>query len=147
MSEIKVNKISPRTACGTTTLGDSGDTFTIPSGATITNAGTANGFGATGAVNWQTSIKTSGFTAVSGEGYFCDTSSAAFTATLPGSATQGDEVTFIDYAGTFDTNNLTVGRNSHKIQGDASDLTVATERAGFTLVYVDSTQGWLLKNN
>ncbi len=37
MSEIKVNKISPRTACGTTTLGDSGDTFTIPSGVTITN--------------------------------------------------------------------------------------------------------------
>ena len=57
MSEIKVNKISPRTACGTVTLGDSGDTFTIPAGATITNAGTANGFGADGAVNWQTSIK------------------------------------------------------------------------------------------
>ena len=51
MSEVKVNKISPRTNCGTVTLGDSGDTFTIPSGATITNAGTANGFGATGAVN------------------------------------------------------------------------------------------------
>ena len=62
MSEIKVNKISPRTACGTTTLGDSGDTFTIPSGVTITNNGTANGFGATGAVNWQTTVKTSGFT-------------------------------------------------------------------------------------
>ena len=44
MSEVKVNKISPRTACGTVTLGDSGDTFTIPSGATITNAGTANRF-------------------------------------------------------------------------------------------------------
>jgi len=40
MSEIKVNKISPRTACGTTTLGDSGDTFTIPAGVTITNNGT-----------------------------------------------------------------------------------------------------------
>ena len=63
MSEIKVNKISPRTACGTTTLGDSGDTFTIPSGVTITNNGTANGFGATGAVNWQTTVKTSTFTA------------------------------------------------------------------------------------
>ena len=74
MSEVKVNKISPKTNCGTTTLGDSGDTFNIPSGskinvasggnitvacgATITNNGTANGFGATGAVNWQTTIKT-----------------------------------------------------------------------------------------
>ena len=68
------------------------------------------------------------------------------SATLPSSATQGDEVSFIDYAGTFDTNNLTIGRNSHKIQGSAADLTVAVERAGFSLVYVDATQGWLLKD-
>ena len=48
MSEFKVNKISP--ASGTdVTLGDSGDTFTIPSGATITNSGTQNGFGSTSA--------------------------------------------------------------------------------------------------
>ena len=47
----------------------------------------------------------------------------------------------------FDSNNLTVGRNSKNIQGSASDLTVATERAGFTLVFTDSTQGWLIKNN
>ena len=82
---------------------------------------------------------------VAGEGYFVDTTSAALRATLPSSASQGDEVS-IDYAGTFDTNNLTIGRNSHKIQGSAADLTVSTERAGFTLVYVDSTQGWLLKD-
>jgi hypothetical protein len=78
---------------------------------------------------------------------FVNTTSSAFTATLPASATIGDFISFIDYAGTFDTNNLTVARNGHKIQGDASDLTVATERAGFTLVYVDATQGWLLQNN
>ena len=83
MSEIKVNKISPRTNCGTVTLGDSGDTFTIPAGATITNNGTANGFGATGAVNWQTTVKTSTFTAVAGEGYFVNTSGGAVTANLP----------------------------------------------------------------
>ena len=98
-----------------------------------------------GGTSWQ-AVKTSGFTAVAGEGYFCDTSSAAFTATLPASGTIGDEISFIDYAGTFDTNNLTIGRNSHNIQGSAADLTVSTERAGFTLVYVDSTQGWLLKD-
>jgi hypothetical protein len=98
-----------------------------------------------GGTSWQ-AVKTSGFTAVAGEGYFCDTSSAAFTATLPASGTIGDEISFIDYAGTFDTNNLTVGRNGHNIQGSAADLTVSTERAGFTLVYVDSTQGWLLKD-
>ena len=92
-------------------------------------------------------VKTSGFTGVAGEGYFCNTTSAAFTLTLPASPAIGDEVAVVDYAGTFDTNNLTVGRNSENIQGSAADLTVATERAGFTLVYTDGTQGWLLKNN
>ena len=98
-----------------------------------------------GGTSWQ-AVKTSGFTAVAGEGYFCDTSSAAFTATLPATPTLGDEVTFVDYAGTFDTNNLTVGRNSENIQGSAADLTVSVERAGLTLVYSGATQGWLLKD-
>ena len=66
--------------------------------------------------------------------------------TLPASPSLGDEVTLVDYAGTFDTNNLTVGRNSEKIEGTAADLTVSIERAAFTLVYTDSTQGWLLKD-
>ena len=164
-SKIKVdniNKVSDDTniikKCGTTTtigsgasnpivvdgsavtLGRCGGTVALASGATQT------GFGRTGTVDWQTTPKTATFTAASGEGYFCNTTSGAFTATLPSSGTIGDEVTFIDYAGTFDTNNLTVGRNSHNIQGSAADLTVSTERAGFTLVYVDSTQGWLLKD-
>ena len=115
----------------------------------ITINGTSISLGGSGTIvagtSWQ-AVKTSGFTAVAGEGYFCNTTSSAFTATLPASATRGNEVSFIDYAGTFDTNNLTIGRNSHNIQGVAEDLTVSTERAGFTLVYVDATQGWLLKD-
>jgi hypothetical protein len=99
----------------------------------------------TGGTAWV-AVKTSGFTAAAGEGYFCDTSGGAFTATLPLSPTLGDEVTFVDYAGTFDTNNLTVGRNSENIQGSAADLTVSVERAGLTLVYSGATQGWLLKD-
>ena len=99
----------------------------------------------TGGTAWV-AVKTSGFTAVAGEGYFCDTSGGAFTATLPATPTLGDEVTFVDYAGTFDTNNLTVGRNSENIQGSAADLTVSVERAGLTLVYSGATQGWLLKD-
>ena len=98
-----------------------------------------------GGAAWQ-AVKTSGFTAVAKEGYFCNTTSSAFTATLPISATIGDFISFVDYAGTFDTNNLTIGRNGHNIQGVAEDLTVSVERAGLTLVYVDSTQGWLLQN-
>ena len=115
------------------------------SGSGTTGVGQLSFAEVSGGTSYQ-AVKTSGFTAVAGEGYFCNTTSAAFTATLPSSGTIGDEITFIDYAGTFDTNNLTIGRNSHNIQGSAADLTVSTERAGFTLVYVDSTQGWLLKD-
>jgi len=97
-----------------------------------------------GIVDWQ-AVVTGATTMVAGRGYFVNTTSSAFTMTLPSSAARGDEVHIIDYAATFDTNNCTVGRNSHKIQGASSDLTVATERAAFTLVYVDATQGWLLK--
>ena len=100
-----------------------------------------------GGASWQAVITADPANAVAGNGYFVNTTSAAFTITLPTSAAIGDFISFIDYAGTFDTNNLTIGRNGHNIQGAAADLTVATERAGFTLVYVDATQGWLLQNN
>ena len=96
-----------------------------------------------GGTAWQ-SVVTSNTTMVAGRGYFVNTTSAAITMTLPSSASQGDTIQIIDYAGTADTNNITIGRNSHKIQGDAADLTVSTERAAFSLVYVDATQGWLL---
>ena len=113
-----------------------------PSDGTVTEPKLAANTG--GIVDWQ-AVVTGATTMVAGRGYFVNTSSAAITMTLPSSATRGDEVHIIDYGATFDTNNCTVGRNSHKIQGASSDLTVATERAAFTLVYVDSTQGWLLK--
>src|SRR6056300_918726 len=99
--------------------------------------------------SWQSVVTADGSTttsAVAGNGYFINTTSAAHTVTLPASPTLGDEVSIIDYAGTFDTNSLTVGRNGNPIQGSAADLTVSTERAGFTLVYTDGTQGWLLKD-
>ena len=99
----------------------------------------------TGGASWQAVITAATKTAVAGEGYFLDTTSNAITLTLPGSAAIGDFVSFVDYAGTFDTNNLTIARNGHKIQGATADLTVSTERAANTLVYVDATQGWLLQ--
>ncbi len=98
-----------------------------------------------GGTSWQ-AIKTTAYTASAGEGVFVNTTSSAFTITLPSSPSLGDEVAIIDYAGTFDSNACTIGRNSQPIQGAAEDLTVSTERAAFTLVYVDGTQGWLLKN-
>jgi hypothetical protein len=117
-------------------------------GQVLTTDGTTASFGdISGGASWQAVITADPANAVAGNGYFVNTTSAAFTITLPTSATIGDFISFIDYAGTFDTNNLTIGRNGHNIQGAAADLTVATERAGFTLVYVDATQGWLLQNN
>ena len=98
-----------------------------------------------GGTSWQ-AVKTSTFTAAAGEGYFVNTTSNAITMNLP-AGTLGDEVVFIDYAGTFDTYTFTIAANgSEKIAGSTADLTVSTERAGNTLVYTDSTQGWLLKN-
>ena len=116
--------------------------ISTPSDGVITEPKLAANTG--GIVDWQ-AVVTGATTMVAGRGYFVNTTSSAFTMTLPSSAARGDEVHIIDYAATFDTNNCTVGRNSHKIQGASSDLTVATERAAFTLVYVDATQGWLLK--
>jgi len=147
MSEIKVNKISPRAACGTVQLGDSGDTFTIPAGASITNSGTASGFGATGAVSWNTTVKTSTFTAVAGEGYFVNTTSGAVTVNLP-AGTAGAVVGIKDYANTFDSNNVTVAPNgSDKIGGSTTDAILSTEGIALTLVFIDSTQGWLVTDS
>jgi hypothetical protein len=137
MSEIKVNKISPRTACGTVTLGDSGDTIALGTGASQT------GFGRTGTVDWQTgSIKTGDFTAVNTQGFFVDTNGGAVTATLP-SGSAGAIISFQDYRNTFDTHALTVTPASgEKINGGAGNIVLNTEGEGVTLVYIDSTVGW-----
>jgi len=95
-------------------------------------------------ITWE--IKTTNFNAVNKHGYFVDTTLGAITATLPSSATLGDEITFNDGNQTFDTNNFTVARNGHKIQGLEEDLTVSIENAGLTLVYYNVEMGWKLKN-
>jgi hypothetical protein len=156
MSEVKVNKISPRTNCGTTTLGDSGDTFTLPSGgtitiasgATITNQGTANGFGQSGSVNWQPgSIKTSDFTATAGEGYFVNTTGGAITVTLPtGSA--GAILGFKDYASTWNTNSVTLDlAGTDRSDGSTTNPLLSTSGGAVTLVFVDATRGWLVTDD
>ena len=125
--------------CGSTiTLGASGDTITLACGASQT------GFGRTGTVDWDTTAKTASFTAVSGNGYFVNTTSGAITATLPTSPSSGDIVAIADYAGTAATNNITVARNGSNINGAASDLTISKNNSGCFLVYVDGTQGWKL---
>jgi hypothetical protein len=116
---------------------------------TSTTGGVLSWVDNSGGTAWQAVHTSATLTAVAGNGYFIDTTSNACNVTLP-AGTLGDEVSLVDYAGTFDTNNLTVTPGSgEKIQGESADatLTVATERAGFTLAYSGATQGWLLKNN
>ena len=144
-STIKVNNIQNQ--CGqniinensnTITIGASGDTIALASGAS------QSGFGRSGSVNWQTSIKTADFTAASGEGYFCDTASVgAFTLTLPSSPSVGDIVALKDYASNFATANLTIGRGGSNLNGNADDSVRNTDNESLTLVYADATKGWL----
>jgi hypothetical protein len=147
MSKLEVNAVEPQ--CGTNlTLGASGDTIIIPSGATISNQGTAAGFGPTGAVSWNTTkITADPNPAVTGVGYFADTTSAAFTITLPSSPSAGAVVGIADYANTFATNNITVDRNGSNIGGAAENSILAVNGVSVTFVYVDATQGWIVTDS
>jgi hypothetical protein len=141
MSEIKVNKISPRS--GTTlTLGDSGDDFVIPAGATLTNNGTASGFAS---IAWQSTIVTgTTLSAVAGNGYWIDTTSNACTITLPASASVGDQIIFSDYKRTWGTNSITINQNSLNYQGYSSPNPVYdTNGQTVSIVYSGATQGWI----
>lgn len=87
------------------------------------------------------------YTAVANDQILANTSSGTITVTLPATPSTGDEVTIIDARGTFNTNNLTVGRNGEPINSAASDLTLNTNGQAITLVYVDATRGWAYKTN
>ena len=116
---------------------------------TITINGTSVALGASGSIPniaWQSVIVSDGSTVttmVAGRGYFVNNSSAAGLVKLPASASAGDTIAIKDYAGNFGTNNLTIQRNSHKIQGVANDAQLGTNRASVFMVYVDATKGWL----
>ncbi len=136
MSKIEVDTIDKQSG-STLTLGGSGTAVTLASGASQT------GFGRTGTVDWQTTAKTATFTAVSGEGYFANTTGSAFNMNLPaGSA--GAIVSVADYAGTWQTNNLTVVPNgTDKIGSQNQNAILNTQGQSVTFVFVDSTQGWI----
>jgi len=120
------------------TLGASGDTINLAAGAS------QSGFGRSGSVNWDTTAKTSGFTGVSGNGYFINTTGGVVTANLPASPSAGDIMSVVDYTGTAATNNITIGRNGSNINGAAVDFTIFQNNGSVTLVYVDGTEGWVV---
>jgi len=135
-SAINVNTIETHSG-STLTLGKSGDTVSLGSGAS------ASGFTKEGAITWDSSIKSANTSINTGTGFFVDTTSAAITITLPASPSVGNIVGIKDYAGTFGTNNLTIARNGSNIQGVANDSLISTNRASVVLVYADATRGWL----
>ena len=99
-----------------------------------------------GATDWQSTIQTSNFTAAAGKGYFVDTSSNTVTVSLP-AGTVGDEIHFVDYASTFDTNEIIFDANgSEKIQGRSTNAKNSTENAIVRLIYQNATKGWTSDN-
>jgi len=100
-------------------------------------------------VEWQAVVVadgSTGLTAVSGRGYFINTTAGAITVTLPSSPNIGDTIMIVDYASTFATNNVTLNRNGKKIEAEAENGTLATNDQTHTLVFTDDTQGWKIVN-
>ena len=131
--------VAAPSVAGTNTI-----TFPAETGTLYTTASTSY---LAGQIAWNTTVQTTGFTAVAYGGYFCNTTSAAFTVTLPATPTRGQFVVIVDYAGTAATNNITVGNNGSNINGAAGNAVIKTNRQGLTLTYIDSTQGWLATSN
>lgn len=103
-------------------------------------------YNSSGSLSWQ-SVQTTGFTAAAGRAYPCNTTSAAFTVTLPASPTAGNVITLVDYAGTWATNNLTINPNGNKLEGITLNQIISTNRGSVNLVYIDATQGWITYSN
>jgi len=148
-SIIKVNTVQDTDGnniinenANTITIGASGDTISIPAGATLANSGTATGFAS---IAWQSSIVTAAtHTASAGQGLWLDTSSNAITLTLPASPSVGDQIIFTDYARNWETNAVTLNLNSEKFQGNTTPVPVYdTTGESVDIVYSGSTKGWI----
>jgi hypothetical protein len=95
-------------------------------------------------IAWQSSIVTgSTLTAVAGNGYWIDTTLNACTVTLPGSASVGDQLVFVDYARTWNTNNLTIDQNGLNYQGGTDNPVYDTNGQTVNIIYSGATNGWI----
>jgi hypothetical protein len=111
----------------------------ISDGTTMLDAGEFQGIDV---LSWDTTAKTTNFTAVAGNGYFVNTTSGAITVTLPLSPSAGDQVAVKDYAATSGTNNISIARNGSNISGEAGDVIIGVAGISVLFLYVDATQGW-----
>lgn len=93
---------------------------------------------------WNPIITTATVTAERNDAVFCDTTAIGpFTVLLPASPEIGDVVRVINLNNSFETNNLTIGRNSSNIMGLAEDL-IVDENISFDLMYSNASQGWTI---
>jgi len=121
-------------------------TLTAGTGISVTNgSGSITIANSAPSIAWQ-SVQTSGFTAVASNGYPVNTTSGAITVTLPSSPSAGNQIQIVDYAGTFATNAVTLGRNGSNITGVAADYLLKTNREAIILTYIDATQGWVVSS-
>ena len=152
-SIIKVNTVQDTDGnniinenANTITIGASGDTISIPAGATLANNGTATGFAA---IDWQSTVVTGAtHTASANQGIWINTTSNACNLTLPSSPSVGDQLIFSDFARTWGSNAVTLTLNGSKYQGQTTPVPVYdTSGETVQIVYSGSTQGWIPIND
>ena len=97
--------------------------------------------------DWQSTIQTSNFAAEAGKGYFVNTTSGGVTLTLPSSPSFGDEISVVDYTGTFSTYNLTINANGNKIRRGQTNKVLNANNKAVKLVFTDSTEGWVVASS
>ena len=103
--------------CGSTiTIGSCGASVALASGATQT------GFGRTGTVDWCTTAKTSPFTAVSGDGYFVNTTSGAVTSDITLLNADGDSCKIVKTAPISVGGALVAVGGDQKLVMEAGDI-------------------------
>ena len=142
-SDITDNIItSAKIVDGAITGDDINSTFNIGS-KTVTLPAASVTAHASDYIAWQSVVTATTLTAVAGRGYPIDTSSNACTVTLPGSASVGDTIKFVDYARNWGTNALTL-TSSLNFQGHSDkDPIYDTNGQAVTITYIDATKGWI----
>jgi hypothetical protein len=134
LQNTNTSNIITQTNATTLTIGASGQTIAVASGATLLGGG----------ISWTSTVVTSALTVAVNTGYFVNTSSNAITVTLPASASVGNTIILSDFNRTFATNNLTLNQNSVNFQGFTTPNPVySTDGQTIQLVYSGATKGWI----
>jgi hypothetical protein len=134
IQNLNTSNIITQTNATTLTLGYSGQTIAVASGATLLGGG----------ITWTSTVVTSALTVAVNTGYFVNTSSNAITVTLPASASVGNTIILSDFNRTWSTNALTLNQNSLNFQGFTSPNPVYnTAGQSVQLVYSGATKGWI----